>query len=359
MQRHDRTMQVKQSTHRRHARRGAIAALIAICLPMILILIVMFVGISQMQLARSEMRVAADAAARAATENILRTEDKEAAYKQALSITKNHDVVSQSVTLERSKVVFGQGRSSEGSEWEFIPNQRPFNAAQVEVVKSSESASGPMDLLLSFLGSPHFDTRQTATASQIDHDIMFVIEAGGSMHAPQRWKGVLDALEELVALVPTLGNKTRVGVVICHKDPTVEQDLVQANAEFIDRMQEIHNEIKNVKLTQGRSLGGGLELASTVLVGAKRPDVPADQTILFLGNGHHNQGTHPSTAARMAAERGQVIYCVTFGHNADKDGMMETAALMTGGEFFDVQDNSVLPGIMRDVLINPSIVLIR
>ncbi len=335
------------------------AVLVAICLPMILALIVMFVGISQMQLARSETRVAADAAARAATETILRTEDQDAAYQKALAITQQHFHLDQGFSLKPSDVVFGQGSSVVGSEWDFIPNRKPYNAAQVTLVKSAKSDSGPAELLLSLFGSPHFEPSKSATASQIDHDIMFVIEAGGSMHAPQRWKGVMDSFVLLVDIVPKLGNKVRVGVVVCHSDPVLEQELMQANGEFILRMEEIHQNVKNIKLTQGRALGGGLALASDALEAAKRLDLAADQTILFLGNGDHNQGIHPSVAAKTAAERGQVIYCVTFGHNSDKDGMMETAALMTGGEFFDVQDLSILEPIMRDVLVNPTLVLIR
>jgi hypothetical protein len=339
--------------------KGAMAVLIAICLPMLLGVMVLFIGISQMQLARSELRVAADAAARAATESILRTGDEDAAYRKSLSITQSHSHLSQVFALERKRVVFGQGSSSEGGEWEFIPYQKPYNAAQVEVVKSADSKSGPVQLLLSFLGSPHFESSKFATASQIDHDIVFVIEAGGSMHAPQRWKGVLDALEQIVSIVPSLGNKVRVGVVVCHTEPILEQELIPANGDFLDRLIEIHNAIKDIKLVQGRSLGAGLELASDTLEAQKRLDQSADQTILFLGNGDHNQGTLPVTAARIAAQRGHVIYCVTFGHNADKDGMMESAALLTGGKFFDVQDLTLLKPILRDLLFNPSIVLIR
>jgi Mg-chelatase subunit ChlD len=345
--------------HRRFARKGAMAVLVAICLPMFLALIVMFVGISQMQLARSETRVAADAAARAATETILRTEDADAAFQTASAITKRHFHLDQGFSLDRKHVVFGQGSSNVGSEWDFIAGKKPFNAARVTVLKSAQSEAGPATLLLSLFGSPHFEPTQTAIASQIDHDIIFVIEAGGSMHVPQRWKGVLESLEQIAALVPTLGNKIRIGVVVCHKDPVLAQALMPANAEFVARMEEIHNDVKDTKLTQGRSLGGGLELASNVLEAEKRLDLAADQTIIFLGNGDHNQGTHPTVAARIAADRSQVIYCVTFGHNADKDGLMETAALITGGRFYHVEDLSILPSIMKDVLINPSIVLIQ
>jgi len=48
------------------SRSGAIAVLVAIILPMILALIVLFIGVAQIQLARAELRVSTDAAARAA-----------------------------------------------------------------------------------------------------------------------------------------------------------------------------------------------------------------------------------------------------------------------------------------------------
>lgn len=341
------------------SRRGAMVVLIAFCLPMLLALLVLFLGVTQIQLARGEMRVVADAAARAATESILRTEDEEAAFQQALAVTHDHNVSQEFVTLERSHVIFGQGRSVPNGEWQFLPGQQPYNAAQVQVVKSRDSQSGSVQLLLSLFGSTDFETSVAATASQIDHDIMFVIEAGGSMHAPNRWRGVLEALNQLVEVVPALGNTIRVGIVICHDEPVLAQSLAPANHEFLSRMIELHNDVKDVKLVQGRNLAGGLEMASDVLEAEKRVDLTADQTIIFLGNGHNNRGMEPVVAGELAATRAQVIYCVTFGHNADKDGKMEAAAAVTGGKFFDVQDLSILQPLFKELLVNPSIVLIR
>lgn len=335
------------------------APLIAFCLPMLLALLLLFIGISQIQLARGEMRVVADAAARAATESILRTQDEEMAYQQALQIATEHNVSNQNITLRRSDIVFGQGRSVVGSEWDFIPNLKPYNAARVKVIKSAESESGAVQFFLPLFGSTQFETAKIATASQIDHDIIFVVEAGGSMHAPERWKGVVAAFEQLVELVPTLGNKIRAGIVVCHTEPVLAQKLVPVNAEFVSAMKKIHEDVKDLQLIQGRNLGGGLKMASDVLEAQKRVDLTADQTIVFLGNGHNNLGTEPITAGRIAATRVQVIYCLVFGHNSDKDGKMESAALVTGGRFFDVQDHSILNTILKDVLVNPSIVLIE
>ena len=58
------------------------------------------------------------------------------------------------------------------------------------------------------------------------------------------------------------------------------------------------------------------------------------------------KGRYPIDAASIAASRGQVIYSLIFGHNGDKNGDMEAAAKITGGECFHVEDK----GMLREIL---------
>lgn len=332
--------------------------LICITIPMVFALIALFIGVAQMQYARSEMRLAADAAARAATEAVLRTGDQNAAYQHASGIAANHRVMGRAIQLQRENVIFGQSRSVPNGEWKFTANAEPFNAARVDIIKHKDARSGAVQTLFPSFGPNFFETAQTATAAQIDHDIMLVIEAGGSMHAPNRWEYVMAAMEELVALAPQVPNNVRIGMVECHNEPVVRLEPSNGADDLLSVLQQLHEQAANTKLRQSRNLGGGLEAASNVLQGAKYGTI-SDQTIIFLGNGHHVKGTHPSDAARLAALRGQVIYAITFGHNQDKKGDMERAAGITGGEYFHVTEMSWLREILTDLLTNQSIVLIR
>lgn len=339
----------------RPARRGAMLVLVAILLPAVLSLVALFLGVSQMQLARSEMRLAADAAARAAAEAVLRTGDPEAAFETAAAIAATHNVSKQPVVLRREDVVFGAAVSTPAGEWKFIPNQTPFNAARVDVVKRRSAESGAVKSLFPGFGPAYFESDLSATAAQIDHEVMIVVEAGGSMHAPGRWEGVLAAFEHLAEVAPKMPNNIRVGMVACHNEPVLRMDLCSGE-DLAETMQKLLEELQQTKLRQARNLGGGLKLAADKL--AKSKSV-ADQTILFLGNGHSNKGPSPVAAARSAAARGQVIYCLNFGHHPDKDGHMRAAAKATGGKSVNVTDTSELPEIVMNVLINPSIVLIQ
>lgn len=339
-------------------RRGAMAILIALLLPMLLALVALFLGVAHIQLTRAEMRLAADASARAATEAILRTSNEDIAFRHALAVAATHEISNHKVILDRPDVIFGQARSESDGEWSFIPNQEPYNAARVNILKTSDSSSGAVQTLLPAFGPAFFETSKTATAAQVDHNIMLVVEAGGSMHAPERWEGVKTAIEEMTAIAQGLPNKIRVGLVECHNEPHLTEELSSGD-DIGSTLEALHNSLSDIKLSQGRNLGGGLELASNTLETSRTAGAIADETIIFLGNGHHTKGTSPLTAAQLAAFRGHVIYCLTFGHNADKNGDMESAALLSGGEFFEVTDVSALPGILRDLLFNPSIILIR
>ncbi len=337
-------------------RRGAMAVLIVIILPMLFALVAFFFGVSQMQLARSELRVATDAATRAATEAVLRTGDEELAFQHAAAIAGAHTVISRPCVLERGDVVFGQSKSRVDGEWDFIEFAEPFNAARIDIQKANHTKSGPVQMLFPGFGPSSIATFKTATAGQIDHDLMLVIEAGGSMHSPDRWDGVLETIQQISIASQELPNRIRVGMVVCHNNPFVAKQLGDTD-DLAKTLARVSEEIADIKLHQGRNLGDGLRLASDVL--ERDTSSVADQTIFFLGNGHHTKGTHPATAARLAASRKQIIHCFVFGKNADKNGDMELAAGITGGDFVEVHDFGILPDVLNRVLLNPSIVLIR
>ena len=229
-------------------RKGAMVPLLCVLLPAALALVALFIGVSQMQYARSQMRLAADAAARAATEAVLRTDDRNAAFRHAAAIAANHDVMGEEVVLGRDDVVFGRATSIAGGEWVFSPNQRPFNATQVDILKNRESRSGVVRTLLPGFGPSFFETAQSATAAQIDHDVVIVIEAGGSMHAPGRWDGVMKGMEDIVSIVPDLPNRIQLGLVECHNEPTVKMDLSGQGDDLLASLQRLHDQASNTKL---------------------------------------------------------------------------------------------------------------
>ena len=212
-------------------------------------------------------------------------------------------------------------------------------------------------MLFPGFGPSSIATSKSATAGQIDHDLFLVIEAGGSMHAPDRWDGVLESVKQLSLALEELPNRIRVGLVICHNKPFVAMQL--GEGDVVVTLERIEEVIDDIKLRQGRNLGGGLQLASDLLEREKGRGSVADQTIVFLGNGHHTKGTHPVDAANSAAARHQRIHCLTFGNNADKNGDMAMAARITGGESMQVRDLALIPDILEGILVNQSIVLIQ
>lgn len=344
---------------RKVERHGAVVVLVCILLPMMLALMALFVGVSQMQYARGQMRVAADATARAAVEAVLRTGNPEVAFQRAAMIASQHDVMNRPLILERKFLEFGQSRSTSTGQWAFAANVEPFNAARVNIEKSRDAASGAVTTLFPAFGPGFYETAQTATAAQIDHDVVIVMETGGSMHAPGRWEGVLSAIKNLQIEAQCTPNRIRIGLVACKNQPTKYIDLSDCEGDVTAQLEQLGEEIDGTKLSQGRNLGDGLIMASEMLLDGSLSGTVADQTVLFLGNGHHVKGTLPTHAAATLAEHGHVLYSLTFGNNADKNGDMEAAALITGGEYHFISNENTLSALLSDLLNNPSIVLIR
>src|SRR5690554_2963876 len=91
-------------------RRGAMIVFIAMLLTVFFVMVAMSVDIAYMQLARTELRTATDAAARAAVESLTRTAKISDARKAAKNVAKQNTVGGQKFKLANSDIEFGTSR---------------------------------------------------------------------------------------------------------------------------------------------------------------------------------------------------------------------------------------------------------
>jgi hypothetical protein len=138
---------------RRRERRGSIVVLVAVLMVVLLGFGAFAVDVSQMQAYKSELRRTADAAALAATQELL-TNPPGASARAAAYVAANPVMGSQADSVEYSYGLFN------GTNFDPLP---PALAAEANAYRVTVRSSGDF-YLAQFLGGDDFDVQATATA---------------------------------------------------------------------------------------------------------------------------------------------------------------------------------------------------
>lgn len=164
-------------------RKGAMLFLVLALLVIVLAMVVYSVDVAFMQLARSELRAAVDAAAKAAAgELTLSNGDKSKATARGILAASENTVAGQPLLLDEIDFEFGQSLQQPDQSWTFVPNLEPYSAVRVTAEKSSKTKSGPVKLFFAPLfGSDTFSPTQVAVASQFKQEIVLSIDRSHSM----------------------------------------------------------------------------------------------------------------------------------------------------------------------------------
>src|SRR5262245_44814532 len=128
---------------RRRFRFGAMLPLVALLLPVLLILAAFIVNFAYMELTRTELRIASDAATRAGGYGLSSTQDQAQARALAREAASRNPVAGKATQLADSDIVFGiSRRTSVDQRYVFTPGGANANAVQVNARRDSGSLSG-------------------------------------------------------------------------------------------------------------------------------------------------------------------------------------------------------------------------
>ena len=169
---------------RRNSRRAAIMALLAVVLPVLVLVGMIAINLSTMQLARTELKIATDAAARAGGRAWSEHQDEDIARGFAQQAALLNKVNGKGLALDASKqsadIVFGEShRNGEAGRYIFVPIT---GSGKGEIPTGVRVNASLDDQLLFAIGDTEsFQLTATSVASQIDRDIALVIDRSGSM----------------------------------------------------------------------------------------------------------------------------------------------------------------------------------
>ena len=375
-------MHNRATTHQRkipsiNIRRGAVVPLVAIMLPVIMIFAGFAVNLSYIELTRTELRISADAATRAAGRTLVSTNDFAAARAAARQAATRNTVGGSVLQLADTDIVFGESqRTSLGQRYSFTPGGLNPNAVQVNARRDSGSLSGAVSMIIPNSGAAGtFNTSQSAVSSPVELDVALVLDRSGSMaygdteesyimgsagippsSAPpgwwfcdaappgSRWRDLLAGITVFNnALTGSFSNE-HVALVTYSNTATREQELTDDYSTIMAAMDSY-----TTSLCGGSTnIGSGIYEAIDTLGNAAYQRPWASKVIVVLTDGRHNTGSSPEVAATVAFNAGITVYTITFSAEAEQ-GRMQTVADNGGGKHFHAASGIALQQAFRDI----------
>lgn len=366
-------------------RRGAMLVLVAAMLLVFVGIIAFSVDVAYMQLARTELQTATDAAARAATAELSRAQNVNQARKRGIAVAAMNTVDGRPLKLRPADVVPGYSMRPANSRWKFAPNQTPINSFRVAGRKTNQSPSGSVKLFFApVFGKKYFELQQTASAVRMDRDIALVVDRSGSMKVyttekinyvpsgdwrrcspPQpksRWAALTTAVQVFVRTLQQTPSKEQIGLVsyassykecgIVNRRSEVNQPLTLNGNQINSAM----NAISARAFNGATDISAGIDEGMNMLLNSPEARSFAQRTIVLMTDGVWNQGRSPVQAAQDARRRGISIYTVTFGAGANQNDMKKVAQI-TGGKHYHAPDEQTLIQVFQEIALTLSVTL--
>lgn len=340
------------------SRRGAVLVLIAIFLPVMLLLSAIAINYCYVDLCRTEMYTAVDAASRAAGKEFTSSRSQAQAIARGKQIAELNTVAGENFTLSDTDFTFGLStRSGVSSRYVFDRGSPVKNAVEIVGRRNSSAADSSIPLLLpGMLGRSSFDMAQTAISSAVEVDVALVLDRSGSMayavdevatpyvppySAPTgwqfcdpappicRWRNLVTAVDVFLNEATDSPISELISLSTYSHVAGTEISLTTNYASILAALQPYTDSF----CSGGTNIGGGINEGLGALSYSPQARQHAVKVIVLMTDGIHNIGTYPTSPATVAANDGIIIYTITFANEADQ-GLMQTVANMTMGKHF-------------------------
>lgn len=359
-------------------RRGAISILVCLLIVVFLASVVLSVDVAYMQLCRTRLRAATDAAARAAGEALSREQDIDASRQAAKDIAAANLVAGAPLLLDDSDIVFGHSEQTTGGAWDFEAGGEPVNAVRVNGRRTRTSPSGSIPTLFGrFFNVFDFQPAQLATVVRLDRDICLVVDRSSSMKlyltdtaetmstgdtrfckAPNmslsRWGALSGAFNVFVDALETTPQHEYLALVSYSSDYSA-CSLTNNAADTNQALSEDHTDalaamatLSAKKFNGATNISAGLRKGIEVLTDPARARPFAAKTMVLMTDGFYTTGGAPSQWAPDAADEDIVIHVVTFGPSTDQNEMKKIADI-TGGNYYHAPNAQALRDAFEEI----------
>ncbi|MFO1001406.1 MAG: vWA domain-containing protein [Planctomycetaceae bacterium] len=363
-------------------RLGAIIALVAFMLPVLLILAAFAVNMAWIDLSRTQAFIAADAATRAAGRTYSLTGDLAQAKAKANTAASMNLVAGKAMTLVDSDFTLGTStRSSTLNRYSFTAGGSQPNALKVRIQRTASSTNGAIPYLLpGILGPAGYEVSRTSVSTRVEVDLAFVVDRSGSMAYASNEKAVYPPLPKAAPAGWFFGNPA--------PNPSRWRDLAYAANYFITEMENSVLSEKVALVTYGdgastdramtydyatirsgisyytnsfpsgqTNIGDGLSAGVNALASSGARNY-ASKVIILMTDGIRTPGlgADPVSVASKAASQGIIVFTVTFSAEADQSGMKAVAAAGSGQHFHADNAASLASVLQTIVRILPTVI---
>ncbi len=342
------TRKFRQLDKRHTSRRGAMLVLLAAMLVMFFVAVAFSVDIAYMHLVRGELRAATDAATKAASETLSRTQDINQAIARGQEIARENLVAGKGLELDRSDFKFGNSKRLKTDRFDFRVNERPINSVEVQGKRTASSRSGPVGLFFgAVLGSKTFSPQEIARATFVERDLVVVVDRSGSM-VGQKFADLQNAMLVFVNTLKAANLQTRVGLAsystFASKDVPLTTELDQTTFAM-----------SRMPVAGFTSISRGMEAGADIMKLARSGEI-VERAMIVMTDGLHNTGPGPEPVATALAKQGIVIHTIGFGADADVV-RMQNIAQIGNGMSFQANDGTQLNKVFRELALTLSTVI--
>jgi len=346
-----------------------------------LILAAFAINLAHIQLVGTEMQVATDASARAASKVFTSSGDFDRAHAVAQSLANRNLVNSTPLQLKSSDFSFGTStRESLGQRYRYQGSGGARNALHLRVDKKAGSPSGPVALAFPSFGAAQFSQLSSETiVTQVELDIALVVDRSGSMAyaaeekaayppnpafappgwdfgkpvpSPSRWLDTVNAVQVFLDELARSPQRERVTLVTYAGSAVVDHDLTEDYTAPIRALAKY-----SAKFNSGdTNIGAGMQSALNRLASSSKSRPWATKVIVVMTDGIYTQGTNPKTVAESIAKEGVMVFAVTFAAEANQ-GTMKEVAIAGGGIHYHARNAQDLTNVFREVARNMPILI--
>jgi len=341
-----------------------------------LILAAFAINLAHVQLVRTEMQVATDASARAASKIFTSSRDFNRALSTAQSIANRNLVNSAPLQLRAGDFRFGTStRNALNQRYRYQPGGGDPNALHLRIQKTAGSASGPVQLAFPSFGATQFlELTTESIITQVELDIALIVDRSGSMAyasneraahppnpsaapvgwefgdqvpSPSRWLDTVAAVRVFLNELSRSPQRERVTLTTYAESASTDHDLTEDYSQPIRSLARYSANFNS----GGTNISAGLRAASNRLATSSNARPWASKVIVLMTDGIHNQGGNPVNVATSVAAGGVMIFTVTFSGEANQNTMRQVAAA-GGGIHYHANNASDLADVFREIARN-------
>lgn len=362
--------------------------LMVVSIVLFLITAAFSVDVAYMQLVRGELRVATDAAAKAAAAELSRSQSDANAVQEAIDVANANTVAGRPLVIQASDVEIGRADLQADGTWQFT-NGTPHTAVRVTALMSDANPTGAAPLFFGRLfGFRDFSPQRVSTASYFEQEVCLVIDRSHSMtwdlsgtewsyppgmptspdeiaHPPEdvgsRWASLQDAVNLFLTIVQGVSPAPRVALVSWASErdettyeysvtgmtfPAVRYEVPLAGSSYSD-ISSAMAALGSIPMCGATNMSAGMEAGMNVLNGA---DVRANaqRAMVLMSDGQWNEGSNPTQTANQARQDGIIIHTVSFLDGADVQDMQKIAT-RTGGRHYHASNRDELIAAFEDL----------